>query len=642
MRWRKISPVFIIGTLILAACSGISATPTPTLAPQYTPTPSYTPTPEPQKTLTVCLGSEPTSLYPYGSSSRTTWSVLEAVYDGPFDVLDSGVQPVILEKTPSLADGDALLETVDVTEGMQIVDASGEVAVLKKGVQVFPAGCSDTTCAVIWDGTSPLQMSQMSVTFKLLPGITWSDGELVTAQDSVYSYNLSNDPDTPVTRGNLLRTASYEALDELTVQWKGVPGFVPARYSTYFWMPLPEHTWSGFKAADLLEADISAKSPIGWGPYVISEWVKGDHITLTKNLNYFRASEGLPKFDTLVYRFLGQPADNNIEALLSGECDLVDDTTLLDEQLELILELQQAGKLKAYTSLGPELDLISFGIKPASYDDGYYPAQGDRPDFFSDVRTRNAFVQCMDRGSIQQAVLFGLSDIPISFLPPGSTLLANDLQATAFDPIAGALLLDEVGWKDLDGDPATPRTAVGVAGVADGTLLSIKYATSTAPVRQTMAKILADSMTQCGIQVEVQYYEPADLYAAGPDGVAFGRNFDLLEWGYVPNCSTFASWQIPTAANNWIGVNIAGYSNTTYDQTCQAASQVGSADIATQQTLYAGLQQTLAQDVPFVPLFFHPHIAVSRTDLCRFKMDSSARSSLWGIENYSIAQDCTD
>jgi peptide/nickel transport system substrate-binding protein len=157
-----------------------------------------------------------------------------------------------------------------------------------------------------------------------------------------------------------------------------------------------------------------------------------------------------------------------------------------------------------------------------------------------------------------------------------------------------------------------------------------------------MAKILTDSMTQCGIQVEVQYYEPADLYAAGPSGVAFGRNFDLLEWGYVPSCSTFATWQIPTTANNWIGVNIAGYSNTTYDQACQAASQVGSADISSQQTLYAGLQQTLAQDMPFVPLFFHPHIAVSRVDLCGFKMDSSARSSLWGIENYTIAQGCTD
>ncbi|MEN6523778.1 MAG: ABC transporter substrate-binding protein [Anaerolineaceae bacterium] len=642
MHWRKISPILIIGILLLTACNGASATTAVTATPQFTSTPSYTPTPEPQKTLTLCLGSEPTSLYPYGSSSRTTWSVLEAVYDGPFDVLDTGVQPVILEKTPSLADGDAVLETVDVTEGMQIVDATGEVAVLKKGIQVFPAGCSDASCAVTWDGTSALQMSQMSVTFKLLSGISWSDGEPVTAQDSIYSYNLSNDPDTPVTRGNLLRTASYEALDDLTIRWKGVPGFVPSRYSTYFWMPLPEHAWSSFKAADLLEADVSSKSPLGWGPYVISEWVKNDHITLTKNPLYFRASEGLPKFDTLVYRFLGQPADNNIEALLSGECDLVDDTTLLDQQLELILELQQAGKLKAYTSLGPELDLISFGIKPSSYDDGYYPTQGDRPDFFGDVRMRNAFIQCMDRDAIEQAVLFGLGNVPTGFLPPDSSLLATDLQATAFDPTAGALLLDEVGWKDLDGDPATPRTAVGVAGVADGTLLSIKYATSTAPVRETMAKILADSMNQCGIQVEVQYYEPADLYAAGPSGVAFGRNFDLLEWGYVPSCSTFATWQIPTAANNWIGVNVAGYSNTTYDQKCQAASQVGSADLATQQSLFIELQHMLAQDAPFVPLFFHPHIAVGRTDLCGFKMDSSARSSLWGIENYTIAQGCTE
>ncbi len=642
MFWRKFSPVFIIGMLLLTACGAKNATPTATQGSPVPVTPTFTPTPEPPKVLSVCLGTEPTTLYPYGSSARTTWSVLEAVYDGPFDVLQNGVQPVILEKMPSLSDGDAVLQKVDVSEGVQIVDASGEVVVLKKGIKVFPPDCSDATCAVEWDGTSPLQMNQMSVTFKLLPGITWSDGQPLTAQDSIYSFNLSNDPETPVTRGNLLRTASYEALDELTVRWTGVPGFIPSRYSTYFWLPLPEHAWNGLSAAELLEADVSHRNPLGWGAYVISEWVAGDHITLKKNPLYFRAAEGLPKFDSLVFRFLGQPADNNIEALLSGECDLVDDTTLLDEQLELILELEQAGKLQAHVSLGPELELVSFGIKPASYDDGYFQLQGDRPDFFTDARVRNAFVQCMDRQAIQDAVLFGLGQVPTGYLSPDNPLTATDLQPILFDPTAGALLLDEAGWKDLDGDPVTARTAVGVAGITDGTTLSVRYATSQAPVRVTMAKILAESLSQCGIQVEVQYHQPGDLYAPGPDGVAFGRNFDLLEWGYQPTCSAFASWQIPNADNKWIGVNISGYASTEYDQACQAAMQAGTAEIAEQQTRMGEVQRLLLQDVPFVPLYFRPHIAVSRTDLCGFQMDSTARSSLWGIESYAIDSECTN
>ena len=45
---------------------------------------------------------------------------------------------------------------------------------------------------------------------------------------------------------------------------------------------------------------------MGWGPYTVKEWVKGDHIELEKNPLYFRAGEGLPAFDKLIYRFLGQ------------------------------------------------------------------------------------------------------------------------------------------------------------------------------------------------------------------------------------------------------------------------------------------------------------------------------------------------
>ncbi len=642
MIWRKISPIFIIGILTLTACGNNLEQSTPTQTP-IPLTPTITPTPESQKTLTVCLGSEPTTLYPYGSSARTTWAVLEAIYDGPFDVIQNTVHPVILEKTPSLTDGDATIETIDVTEGMQVVDAAGEVTILKKGVTVFSPECDgDTHCSVEWDGVSPLKMSQLTVDFKLLPGLTWSDGSPLTAADSVYSYNLSNDPDTPVTRGNLLRTARYEAIDELSVRWQGVPGFIPTRFTTFFWLPLPQHAWSGLSAAELGQADISNRNPLGWGAYMLSEWVAGDHITLKKNPLYFRAGEGLPAFDTLVYRFLGQPADNNIEALLSGECDLVDDTTLLDEQLELILELEQAGKLKAHVSLGPELELLSFGILPASFDDGYNPDQGDRPDFFTDVRVRQAFTQCMNRPTIQEAVLFNLGQVPATYLPPDNPLAAQDVQPVGYDPTAGALLLDEAGWKDLDGDPTSPRTAAGIPGIADGTPLSVNYATSNAPVRVTMAQILAESLSQCGIQVNVQYYEPADLYAPGPDGIAFGRKFDLLQWGYLPSCASFMSQYIPAAENNWIGVNIAGYESGEYNQACQLALQTGTSELEEQQAANAEVQRLLSQDVPFVPLYFHPHIAVSRTDLCGFKMESGTRSSLWGIEGYTISPDCKD
>ncbi len=69
------------------------------------PTPLPTATPVPERTLVICLGQEPDSLYPYGSRTEVAQSVLQAVYDGPFDPVSFDFQPVILEKTPNLADG---------------------------------------------------------------------------------------------------------------------------------------------------------------------------------------------------------------------------------------------------------------------------------------------------------------------------------------------------------------------------------------------------------------------------------------------------------------------------------------------------------------------------------------------------------
>ena len=91
-------------------------------------------------TLVVCLGQEPDSLYPYGTNMSAAKSVLQAVYDGPFDNINFDYQPVILEKIPNLADGDAVLEPIPVNPGDLIIDADGNLTPLETGLRVRPSG----------------------------------------------------------------------------------------------------------------------------------------------------------------------------------------------------------------------------------------------------------------------------------------------------------------------------------------------------------------------------------------------------------------------------------------------------------------------------------------------------------------------
>jgi peptide/nickel transport system substrate-binding protein len=646
---RKFLPaVLAVMLILLTACAQVA-----TLQPlpsQVVPSPVLTVvtptiTPVPVRSLSICLGQEPSSLYIYAASSRAMWSVLEAVYDGPIDTAHYTPHPVILESLPNSADGSARLQLVEVKAGQEVVNASGNLAVLEAGLQVFPAGCESSACAIAWDGQSALQMDQQILRFRLKSGILWSDGAALGAADSVFSYQVANDPASPVNRWLLDRTASYSAADERTVEWVGVPGYLPARYESLFFIPLPQHSLGTLSAEAILASEEVNRQPLGWGPYVIEDWVTGDHITLHKNTRYFRTTEGLPAFDKLVFRFLGEQTDNNLNALVNGECDLVDLTTLADEEVARVLQMDYENTLQVYFTQGPEWEHLDFGIKPASYDDGYNVAT-DRPDFFSDVRVRQAVAACLDRqGFIASNNLFSRTIIPTGMYPPDSPLYPSDLQAVPFDPVEGSRLLKEVGWMDADGDPATPRTAQGVNGVLDGTPFSLTYQTTDSSLRQKAAAWFTASLAQCGIQVNVETSTSAELFAAGPAGKIFGRQFDLVQFTWVGGsqtpCYLYETNQIPSASNLWIGANVSGFSNPEFDAACQSLRETRPEQVDLIKARSTEVNRLFAELLPVIPLYYPIKISASRLDLCGLQVDGSARSNIWNLETLNYGTTCT-
>ena len=571
---RSVFEGFLVFLVVLLAACGPkgTSTPTPTSIPiSSTPTP----TPTPPRTLTVCLGEEPASLYPFGNLSSAARSILAAIYDGPMDTNSYGYQPVILKKLPSLADGDALISVVSVYVGDEVVDADNLPVTLAPGVRFRPSGCRGDDCAVVYDGKGEIQMDQMVVNFSLLSGLYWSDGMPLTVEDSVYSYDLATYPDTPGSTYLIDRTKAYEAVDEQTVQWWGKPGYLDPTYFTNFWTPYPKHLWSQYTPAELPDTEVAAREPVGWGAYVVEDWVSSDSITLKKNPYYFRAGEGLPKFDTLVFRFITTP-ETAISELIAGKCDLLDASLHLDGQVGILKSFDSQGQLKAIFSTTDVMERFDFGIRPASYDDDYNLDAGDRLDFLGDVRVRQAIAMCLDRQQVVDTVLYGLTTVPNSYVPADHPLYNPDVKPYPFDVTAAIQLLEQAGWRDQDNDPGTPRQARGIADIPAGTPLVLDYWTTGAAQRRQVSEILAGSLAQCGIQVNLQYYDPTELYAQGPDGPLFGRKFDLAEFamgstGMEPPCEWFTSAEVPSAANHWVGANISGYTSAAYDEACLAA-----------------------------------------------------------------------
>ena len=637
--------LFIVIALSLPACTPpvtdipiVEETATPP-APVHTGTITATPT---TRSLTVCLGEEPNTLYPYGNLNAAARSVLSAIYDGPIDIVEYGYEPVILEKIPNLEDGDAQVSPVSVRAGEQVVDTSGNLVALAKGTQVRPSDCRSDDCAIKYDGSSTIQMDQLVVTFAMLEDLKWSDGEPITAGDSIFSFTLASN--APGSRYVIDRTAIYEAADDYTLQWWGKPGFIDPNYFTNFWMPLPQHAWAEFPPEDLSKLEISSRMPIGWGPYIIDEWDAGKQLHFVRNLNYFRAESGLPKFDELT--FLIQPdADSALSALVDGTCDVLDPSLRLDAQVGLLQQMEQDKQAHLLVAQTMNMEWLGLGIVPASYDNGYSTSdKADRPDIFGDKRMRQALALCLDRQRVVDTVLFGLSQVPDVYLPADHPLHNGNIQTYTFNPEAGSQILQDVGWLDDDRDPTTPRRASNVTRVPVGTPLVLNYFTSTAAQRHQVVDIFTESLGRCGIELNPIYLTADDFYAQGPSGPLFGRKFDLAAYSIgsnslEPQCEWFTSSQIPAESNNWVGTNVTGYKNSQFDAACLGASQTLPGD--PEYSLHQEAQSIFAADLPSIPLYLRLKVAATRPDFCGFTLDPSSSSAMDDIELFDYGEGCS-
>jgi peptide/nickel transport system substrate-binding protein len=637
--------------MLLAACQPSTTTVVETVIVEGTPQIVEVEVPAEEEemvpdTLVVCIGQEPDTLYAYGSDMLAMSQVIQALFDTGdlgYDDRSFSYQAVITEKLPSLADGDAVIETVTVAEGDTVADPDGNPVTLEAGIMVRPAGCRSSECAIEYEG-GDLDMDQMVVTFKFREDLMWSDGTPETAHDAVYSFNLLADPDTPASKFTTDRTSSYEALDDYTTVWTGLPGFMDATYFTNLFRPWPEHVWGQYTALELIEAEEASRAPVGDGPYVIEEWVAGESITAVKNEYYFRSSEGLPLFDNLVFRFVGENSNANIAAILSGECDIVDQTSHLDDQSELLLELQSAGQVNATFVTGTVWEHADYGVQPVSYDDGYNVGAGDRPDYFGDVRTRRGIAMCMDRQAVVDTVMLGQSVVLHTYLPPQHPLFNADVAQYAFDTEAGSALLEEVGW--VMGDDGV-RVAAGVEGTPDGTPLEFNYWTTNATQRQQATQILAETMAECGIKVNLEYWVPGEYFADGPEGPIFGRRFDIGQFAWLtgvePPCDLYITDEITGSPEDgycgWGCSNDPGFSNEEFDAVCKAAlSSLPGEEAYNENHLLA--QEIFAEELPVVPLYLRLKLAATRPDMCNFIMDPTANSEMWNVEEFGYGSLC--
>lgn len=605
-----------------------SEPPTAVASPQPSRMPTSTPTatPLPYKELTVCQGEEPNTLFVYGGPSRAARNVLDALYDGPIDTRDYRFENVILERLPTPARGDARLETVLVGQGDKVLDVDGELVELLPDVTV-----RDAEDEMVVFGGSVITMTRMVVTFTLRSDVTWADGEPLTPEDSRFSYELAGELEDAALQRRLDRTASYEVRDARTIVWTGVPGYKDSYYLLNFYHPLPQHILGGTSIEQLLDTNVAQRLPLGWGPFVIEEWVDGDHITLVPNPHYFRASEGLPYLDRVTFRFIGDP-QQAIQGLLAGECDIVTEDLLADGALQPLAEAAGADRADLISAPSNEWEHMDFGIRPVRW--------SDRVSFFSEREVRQAVAHCVDRERIaREAFVHADAPVALSYVPSVHPLYAGDeLHRWVYDPVTGRSMLEGAGWWDADGDGILE--AQDVSGVAPGTVFSVTLLTTQDDAaRQRAAGVLKDNLAACGVGLTMEYLKPDVFYADGPDGPVFGRQFDLALFSWLnsldPPCELYTSTSIPSEENWWATSNNPGYASEEYDAACRSALD---ALYGTDSYVryHKEAQRIFSRDLPVLPLYFVPRTIAVRPGVSGVVLDPSQRTPFWNIESIDV------
>lgn len=370
------------------------------------------------------------------------------------------------------------------------------------------------------------------ITMNLRDDLRWSDGQPLTADDFIFTYQMAIDPKNTVASAYPYdKIEKIEAPDPQTVVITFADPFAPW-LATLWHGILPAHVLRPVYEQDgtLDNADWLLAPTVGCGPYNFAEWESGSYARFVVNENYWGDR---PIIDEVFIRFVPDDASQTA-ALQAGDADLGTFVPYNE-----VPSLQDAG-----------LDIMTV---PSGYNEGLFflvNSEIGHP-ALTDVNVRKAFAMAIDRETINKDLLLGLTKVPASYWDALPFYNDPPLQNYPYDPEGAKKLLDEAGWVDANGDGVREK---------DGEDLVLTYGTTIREIRQDAQAVIQQQLAQVGIKVELSSYEDDVFFAGFGDGPAASGDVDIQEWsdGPVFPDAEIYYWlcsEIPTAdypvGTNW-------------------------------------------------------------------------------------------
>ncbi len=416
----------------------------------------------------------------------------------------------------------------NIFEGLTKIDKDGKVQPL---------------LAKSWD----ISDDGLTYTFHLQDGVTFHDGTPFTAADVKYSLDTARGEGSVNAQKQLFaKIASVDVVDDQTVKvtLSGPQGDF-----------LYDMAWGDAVIVSEKHAADNGTKPVGTGPYQLSEWVKGDHVTLTAYPDYWGEQ---PAIKTATIKFISDPTAA-VASILAGDVDYFGgfpapetlEQIKADSRFQVIVGDTNGETVMAMNNGKPPLD---------------------------NIKVREAIAHAIDRKAIIDGAQFGYGTPIGSFFPPSDPAYVDLTSISNHDPELSKKLLDEAGVSNLQLSLKLPPAS---------------YARAAGPIIQ-------QELAQVGIQVEITNVEWADWL----NNVFKNKDYDLTIVSHVePN-----DYGVFARDDYYFDYHSDAYK--------KVIEEIGNTTDPQKQTeLKQQAQKILANDFAAVFLFEYPYITIASADL---------------------------
>lgn len=542
-RLRLFWSTLLVAALLLGACGGAAPTQAPTSSPQGEQPAVGAGAPSAQPVVVrIGWGGSPDTLNPGTATLAEAYTLFELVYSSMYELNLDGTY------SPDLA------KSLDISE----------------------------------DGTV--------LTFTIRDDLKWHDGQPVTAQDVVFSYQFyQTHEDFPFMPVYTEYFEKVEAPDAQTVVLT-LTEPLPNLESQLFWLfILPKHIWEAYDTPTGA-VEFANEAMIGSGPFRLKEYKPGEFVHLEAVKDHPRA----PKVDEVVFQTFDNQ-DALVQALVTGQVDMI---TEMPNTAVPALRNAENIQLVIGAPLAPDIADIILNQTPPDLcpPDGKctgHPALRDR-------NVRLALAHATDKQKIIDVVLLGLGTPGLTLIPNGLGMWYNDtIQDFPFDIAEANRILDEAGYKDSDGD--------GVREMPDGSnpLNFRLYWPNDSATAPRVAELLGETWNQIGVKLQPQALDPDTLTSV----CCPTFDYDVMIWGWGSDpdpgflLSVHLTDQIPT------GTSETGYSNPEFDELYR--QQATEMDPQKRKEIIWKMQEILHRDVVYIVPYYAEATQAFRTD--RFK-----------------------